>query len=92
MSLTLGLALYFIIWWTVLFAVLPFGVRTQGEVGEIVPGTPESAPVAPRLLRTFAITTVLAGAVFALVYAVLAGGLIDVGAYFPDPVAPPGVR
>ncbi len=39
MSLTFGLALYFIIWWTVLFAVLPFGVRTQGEAGEIVPGT-----------------------------------------------------
>ena len=73
MSLTLGLALYFIIWWTVLFAVLPFGVRTQGEAGEIVPGTPASAPVAPRLLRTFAITTVAAGAVFAVVYGALPG-------------------
>jgi predicted secreted protein len=92
MSLTLGLAVYFIIWWTVLFAVLPFGVRTQGEAGKIVPGTPESAPVAPHLLRTFAITSVVAGAVFGLVYAVLAGGLIDIGAYFPDPMAPPGMR
>ncbi len=92
MSLTLGLALYFIIWWTVLFAVLPFGVRTQGEAGEIVPGTPESAPVAPRLMRTFAITTLVAGAVFAVVYAVLAGNLIDIGAYFPNPVGPPSVR
>lgn len=92
MSLTLGLALYFIIWWTVLFAVLPFGVRTQGEAGEIVPGTPASAPIAPRLLRTFAITTVVAGVVFAVVYAVLVGGLVDVGAYFPSPMAPPGAR
>jgi predicted secreted protein len=92
MSLTFGLALYFIIWWTVLFAVLPFGVRTQGEAGEIVPGTPASAPVAPHLLRTFAITTVVAGAVFGLVYAVLIGEIIDIGAYFPNPVGPPGVR
>lgn len=92
MSLTLGLAIYFIIWWTVLFAVLPFGVRTQGEAGETVPGTPESAPVSPRLLRTFAITTVVAGIVFALVYLVLAGDLIDIGAYFPNPVGPSGVR
>jgi predicted secreted protein len=92
MSLTFGLALYFIIWWTVLFAVLPFGVRTQGEAGEIVPGTPASAPVAPHLLRTFAITTVVAGAVFGLVYAILVGELIDIGAYFPNPVGPPGVR
>lgn len=88
MSLTLGLALYFIIWWTVLFAVLPFGVRTQGEAGEIVPGTPASAPAAPRMMRTFAITTIVAAAVFGVVYAVMAGGLVDIGAYFPDPVAP----
>jgi predicted secreted protein len=67
-------------------------VRTQGEAGEIVPGTPASAPVAQRMLRTFAITTVVAGAVFGLVYAVLAGGLIDLGAYFPDPVGVPGGR
>jgi predicted secreted protein len=90
MSLTLGLALYFIIWWTVLFAVLPFGVHTQGEAGEVVPGTPASAPVAPRMLRTFAITTVVAGVVFALVYAVLVGGLIDLGLYFPNPAGRPG--
>lgn len=92
MSLTFGLALYFIIWWTVLFAVLPFGVRTQAEAGEVVPGTPESAPAAPRMLRTFAITSAVAGAVFALVYAVLVGQIIDVGAYLPDPVSPPGVN
>jgi predicted secreted protein len=92
MSLTLGLALYFIIWWTVLFAVLPFGVRTQGEAGEIVPGTPASAPAAPRMLRTFAITTVIAGVVFAMAYVALAGGVVDIGAYFPDPVMPHGTR
>ncbi len=92
MSLTLGLALYFIIWWTVLFAVLPFGVQTQGEAGEIVPGTPASAPVTPRMVRTFAITTVVAGAVFAVVYVALAGGVVDIGAYFPDPVVPSGGR
>jgi predicted secreted protein len=90
MSITFGLAIYFVIWWTVLFAVLPFGVRTQGEAGEIVPGTPESAPVAPRLLRIFAITTVVAAAVFALAYAVLVGGFGDIGVYFPDPIARPG--
>jgi predicted secreted protein len=51
MSLTLGIAIYLVLWWTILFAVLPIGVRTQGEDGTVVPGTPESAPTAPRLLR-----------------------------------------
>ena len=90
MSITFGVAIYFVIWWTVLFAVLPFGVRTQGEAGEVVPGTPESAPVTTRLLRTFAITSVVSGVVFALVYGLLTGSFGDIGIYFPDPTAPPG--
>ena len=37
-------AIYFIIWWTVLFIVLPLGYRTQQEDGEVTIGTVESAP------------------------------------------------
>jgi len=65
MSTAFGLAVYFIIWWLVLFAVLPFGVRTQHESGEIVPGTPESAPATPRLARIFLTTTVVSLIIFA---------------------------
>lgn len=68
MSLTLGIAIYFVVWWTTLFAVLPLGVRTQGEAGEVVPGTPASAPVAPRLLRICAINTIVAAVVFGLIW------------------------
>ena len=56
-DISFALAIYTIIWWTVLFAVLPIGVRTQGEDGVVVPGTPESAPSAPRLLRVLVLTT-----------------------------------
>ncbi|QCI78785.1 DUF1467 family protein [Hankyongella ginsenosidimutans] len=38
MSLISGLAIYLIIWWTVLFTVLPWGVRTAAEAGtDLVP-------------------------------------------------------
>jgi predicted secreted protein len=77
MGILLGLGIYFIIWWTVLFAVLPLGVRTQGEDGVVVRGTPESAPSKPRLLRIIAITTILATVVFAAVYAAVESGWID---------------
>ncbi len=87
MSITFGLALYFIIWWTVLFAVLPIGLRTQDEAGDVVPGTPASAPAAPRLVRVFLITTVLAGVVFAVVWAVMHFRLIDLGV-MPDSDTP----
>ena len=71
MSLSLALAIYVILWWTVLFAVLPIGVRTQGEDGAVVPGTPESAPHRPRLLPKMLATTVVASLMFAAVYAIV---------------------
>jgi len=76
MDLVLAIAVYIFIWWIVLFAVLPFGVRTQQEEGSVVPGTPESAPAKPRLVRIFLINTVVATTVFAIVYVVIAYGLI----------------
>ncbi|APG90704.1 MULTISPECIES: DUF1467 family protein [Sinorhizobium] len=54
-------AVYFIIWWLTLFTVLPFGVRTQAEENEVVPGSVESAPARFRGLRVVLITTVIAG-------------------------------
>ncbi|MGD9784197.1 MAG: DUF1467 family protein [Hyphomicrobiaceae bacterium] len=77
MNLTFGLAIYFIMWWLTLFAVLPFGLRTQGEDGEVVPGTPESAPVRPRLLRVFAINTVVSALLFALFWLGVTQGWLD---------------
>lgn len=68
MTLTGGLAVYFVIWWTVLFAVLPFGVRSQAEAGEVRDGTDPGAPQAPALLRKALITTVVAAIVFAGVW------------------------
>ena len=76
MDPVLAIAVYIFIWWIVLFAVLPFGVRTQAEEGEVVPGTPESAPVKPRLLRVFVINTIVATIVFGIVYLVITKGLI----------------
>lgn len=78
MSIAFLVAVYFIIWWTVLFAVLPWGLRTQGEDGEVVPGTPASAPAKPRLLRVFVINTIVATVVFAVAYIVLANGWIKI--------------
>jgi len=85
MSITLGIALFFIIWWTTLFAVLPFGVRTQGESGEVVPGTPASAPVLPRLRRLFLINTLVAVAVFGLVWVCMRYGIITPDT-LPNPI------
>ena len=62
MSIVSVIAIYFVVWWIVLFAVLPFGIRTQDEEGDIVLGTTHSAPTRPLLLRK-AIATSIASAI-----------------------------
>ena len=71
MTLVFALATYFIIWWIVLFAMLPIGVRTQEEEGEVSPGTTESAPRYPNLLPKMVATTLVSTIVFAGVYAIV---------------------
>ena len=66
MSVATGVAIFFIIWWVVLFAVLPWGVRSQEEGGDVVSGSDPGAPVVPRLWWKLAWTTVIAGVLFAL--------------------------
>ena len=86
MTLAFGLAIYFVIWWIVLFAMLPIGVRTSEEAGEKTPaGTAESAPHLPKLLPKMLATTVIAGLVFALVYAIVVHRIItlDQIPFFP---------
>lgn len=68
MSLTAGLAVYFVIWWTVLFAVLPFGVHSQAEAGPLSDGTDPGAPQAPLLAKKALATTVIAAIIFAGVW------------------------
>jgi predicted secreted protein len=68
MSITLAVALYFLLWWTLLFAVLPvFRGATQEETGSIEPGTPESAPSRTPVLKIVLINSVLAAVMLALV-------------------------
>jgi len=66
MSLPTAIAIYFIIWWIVLFAVLPFGVRSQQESGAVTRGTDPGAPTIPKLRSKLIWTTIVAAIVFAI--------------------------
>jgi predicted secreted protein len=65
MSIFTALAIYFVIWWIVLFAVLPWGVHSQHESGEMTPGTDPGAPVLTNIKQKLVWTTVVATVVFA---------------------------
>lgn len=89
MAWTTAVAIYFIMWWVVLFAVLPWGVRGQHEGGdEIVPGTDPGAPAIPYLARKLAATTVASGLLFGILYYVYVKRLVtldQLGALFGMP-------
>ena len=76
MPVTTAVAIFFLIWWVVLFAVLPFGVRSQHEDGEMAAGTDPGAPVVPRLGRKLLLTTVVAALIFAACYVVYVNHLV----------------
>lgn len=85
MSIASGVAIYFIIWWVVLFTVLPFGVRSQHEGGDIALGTDHGAPIRSRLRMKALITTLVSLVVFAVLYYIrfeLEFGLDDIP-FFP---------
>jgi predicted secreted protein len=72
-----ALAIYAVIWWLVLFMVLPWGNRAIGPE-DVAKGHAAGAPERPRLLFKFALTTVMAAAVFAAFYWALESGLISI--------------
>jgi predicted secreted protein len=86
MTLAFAAAIYVVIWWVVLFAMLPIGVRTSEEAGEKAsPGTAESAPIVPKLLPKMVATTVVSSIVFAVLYAIIVHHVItlDQIPFFP---------
>ena len=65
-TISTGLAIYFVLWWVVLFVTLPFGVRSQHEDGTGAPGTDPGAPVASQMGRKLIWTTLISGVIFAI--------------------------
>jgi predicted secreted protein len=76
MSIAASLAIYFIMWWLTLFAILPFGVRSQVEAGAVVPGSEPGAPHRAAMLRNVLWTTVVSGVLFTLYYVNYTQGFI----------------
>jgi predicted secreted protein len=69
-----GIAVYIVIWWVAVFAVLPWGARRSENP---LTGTVESAPDQPRLKLKFLITTGVAALLWLIVYALVRSDIVD---------------
>jgi predicted secreted protein len=58
------LAVYFVVWWITLFAILPIGMRTQEEDNSVVLGTVASAPTRFRAVRVVLLTTLASAIIY----------------------------
>lgn len=63
-----------VVWFLTLFVVLPIGLRTQDEAGDVEPGTPASAPSGAIMRRKFLIVTAVAVAIWAAICSVILWG------------------
>jgi len=71
-----GIAVYVIIWWLVIFMVLPWGIQTIGA-DDVARGHASSAPRRPRMLLKAAVTTVVAAVLWLIVFWIIDSGAIS---------------
>ena len=76
MNLTGGIILFAVFWFMTFLVVLPIGMRSQAEAGEVEPGTPASAPAEAMVGRKARITTLVAAVLWAVTAAVILSGAI----------------
>lgn len=68
MIITSAIVLYCVIWAITFFLINPLWQVSQSEDGDVVPGTPASAPVDPMMRKKVILTTVIATIGFAIAY------------------------
>ncbi|MBL4915838.1 DUF1467 family protein [Szabonella alba] len=90
MSISAAIVLFAVTWFMVLFIVLPLRFRSQGDAGEVVPGTPAGAPAGFVVKRKAQITTLVAIVVWLVLYLVITSGKITVRDFdWMDRMPPP---
>ena len=77
-QISTALAIYFVLWWIVLFLTLPFGVRSQHEDGGGVAGTDPGAPVASQMGRKLIWTTLISAVIFGIVMLAYQAGYLNI--------------
>jgi predicted secreted protein len=73
-----GLVLLAVIWTVVFFIILPLRLETQGEAGEIVPGTHASSPANFSFKRKARLTTMWAVPIWVVIAGTILSGAVSV--------------
>jgi predicted secreted protein len=78
MTITAALVLFAVIWFMTLLIVLPIRIKTQGDLGDIVPGTHAGAPEEHHMKKKMWITTGISIILWAIIAGIILSGAISV--------------
>lgn len=73
MTLLTAFFIYLLVWWVVIFAVLPLGVERHGEEGR---GFDAGAPKNAHMKKKLILTTVISAVIVMLLYILVEVGVI----------------
>ncbi len=78
MGITSGIVLYAVLWFLTFLIAIPIRLETQGDMGDVVPGTHASSPENHHLKKKAIITTIVAGVLWAIIATIIITGTITV--------------
>lgn len=76
MGVTSALVLFAVIWFMTFLIILPFRVQTQGDRGDVVPGTHAGAPEVHNLRRKALLTTAISFVLWVIIAGIILSGVI----------------
>jgi len=83
MGLLNAVFIFLLVWWTMLFTVLPLGVERHEEAGK---GFDAGAPKRPDLKKKIIINTIISFLIVAALWVMVDAGVIRWGAWFRDAI------
>ena len=78
MTVTAALVVFAVIWFLALYVALPIGEKSQSEAGEVVPGTPASAPVDTFLKKKLIWVTIVTFILWAITCGIIVSGVLKI--------------
>lgn len=92
MGITSALVLYAVLWFLTFLIVIPIRLKTQGDMGEVVPGTHASSPEVHNLRKKAWITTGVAFVLWCVLASIILFEIItvrDIDRWMFNRMAPP---
>tara|TARA_R110002073_G_C9389194_1_gene573622 strand:- start:121 stop:462 length:342 start_codon:yes stop_codon:yes gene_type:complete len=72
-----GVVVFFLIWWILLFTMLPIGITSQKEAGDVVAGSEPGAPMRPNLAKKLWWTTAITSVIWIGYFFLMLSGVLE---------------